>query len=112
METANINNTEKLLQLVKENPTLPVVPLVYSEIVCDDGYAYWLGQFGDCDVSEYACYNERFYTDREELEEDYYNRHDEEYDSSMSDDEITMDIKSKTESMWTKAIIVWIGLPD
>lgn len=106
-----MSNTEKLLQLVKENPDLLVVPMVWYEIAYDDSCNYWMGKFGDCEVTEYACYDDKFYTDREEFIEYYYNQHDEEYEG-MTDAEIDDDIKSKTESMWTKAIIVWIGVPE
>ena len=36
-------NREKLFQLMRENPELPVVAMVDSEIVADDGYNRWLG---------------------------------------------------------------------
>lgn len=32
-----------LLELIKAHPELPIVPMVDSEIVCDDGYARWKG---------------------------------------------------------------------
>lgn len=72
-----MNNTEKLLQLIKENPELPIVPMVDYEIV-GDGYGRWLGSFGYCDVGEYACFDDRFYNDREEFKDDYFGWHDEE----------------------------------
>ncbi len=106
-----MNNSEELLKLIKEYPDLPVIPMVWYEIVADDCCSYWLGSFRNCSVGEYACYNSHVYTDREELEEEYYDRHDEEY-NNMSDEEIEADIKTKTENLWIKAIIVWIDLPE
>lgn len=35
-----------LLELIKAHPELPIVPMVDSEIVCDDGYARWKGAWG------------------------------------------------------------------
>lgn len=35
-------NREKLFRLMRENPELPVVAMVDSEIVADDGYNRWL----------------------------------------------------------------------
>lgn len=69
---SNISRYSELLKLVQENPTLPVVPLVDSEIVFDDGYCRWLGQFGDGYSGEYTAYKDRYYTDRDSFKERYY----------------------------------------
>ena len=37
-----MTKTEELLKLIKENPDLPVVPMVNDEVVGDDSYRYWL----------------------------------------------------------------------
>lgn len=37
---------KELLALIEQNPTLPVVPMVASEIVCDDSCARWKGSWG------------------------------------------------------------------
>ena len=65
------NKIQLLLQLIKENPDLPVIPMVYYEVV-DGDYNRWMGSIGDCYVGEYAILNERYYEDRDEFEEDYY----------------------------------------
>lgn len=51
------SNTDKLIRLIKENPGLPVVPVVDGEIVGDDSYQYWLGHFGRSEVKGYYCQN-------------------------------------------------------
>ena len=33
-----MSNIEKLIQLAKENPNLPIIPMVDSDIVSEDGY--------------------------------------------------------------------------
>ena len=66
-----MNHVENFLNLVKENPTLPVVPMVDNEVV-GDSWGRWMGSFGYADVGEYACYNERFFEDREDFKETYY----------------------------------------
>jgi len=71
-------NTAKLLNLVRRHPNLPIVPIVWSEVVSDDGYAYWLGKFGNIEVGEYAVYRERLYTDKDEFKEVYYRHNDDE----------------------------------
>ena len=106
-----MNKSAELLKLVAANPELPIVPMVHYEIVGDDSYCYWLGSFGRCEVGEYALYKDRFYTDREELEETYgsdiANDH-----FDMSDEDFFNMVKEQTKDWWTKAIIVYIDTPD
>lgn len=66
-----MNNTEKLLKLIAKNPDLPIIPLVDSEVVSED-YGRWLGSFGSVYVGEYALFNDRYYDDREEFKEDFF----------------------------------------
>lgn len=68
---------ETLLRLVAENPDLPIVAMVDSDIVCED-CGRWLGSFGCCQVGEYAIYNDRYFDEREGFKEEYYDCHDEE----------------------------------
>lgn len=75
-EGLNKQKSEALLKLIKKNPTLPIVPMVDWEVVCDDG-GRWMGSFGHVYVGEYACFKERFYEDRDEFKEDWYDYHDE-----------------------------------
>lgn len=42
----------EIIKLIEENPDLPVVPMVDSEVVADDG-GYWLGKWGRCEITEY-----------------------------------------------------------
>ena len=61
----------EIIKLIEENPDLPVVPMVDSEVVADDG-GYWLGEWGRCEVTEY--YNGREYIHfRDDDEEDVLN---------------------------------------
>lgn len=63
-----MTNIEQLLQLIKDNPDLPVVPMVDGEVVGDDSSQYWLGHWGRAEVTEYYCGRERvhFIDDDEE----------------------------------------------
>lgn len=131
-------NVKKLLELVVENPDLPIVCMVESEIVCDDCYTRWLAQIGRCEIGEYASYNERFWDDREEFKEEYYDRNEEilcshfGYDPSKSpcmrnhlrysreelkandEAEKRLDayLEEVAERSFVKCIIVDIDLPD
>ena len=63
-----MNNSEKLLKLVQENPDLPVIPMVDSEVVADDSYYWWIGEWGNSEVTEYYMGREHvhFKSDDEE----------------------------------------------
>lgn len=61
----------EIIKLIEENPELPVVPMVDSEVVADDG-GYWLGVWDVCKVTEY--YKGRQYVHfRDDDEEDVLN---------------------------------------
>lgn len=73
----NNKHTQELVRLIAENPTLPVCAMVDSDVVCDDG-GRWMASFGTASVGEVAVYSERFFDEREEFKEEYYNDHDQE----------------------------------
>jgi hypothetical protein len=110
-----MTKTEKLLQLVKENPDLPIIPMVETEVVCGDEYGYWMGSFEDCQIREFAIdewygegivrYRDDFNAEGDLIEavaEGKYEGTDEDYERA----------KMEVKDMWTKAIIVKIGLPE
>ena len=115
---SNNEKTAKLLNLISENPTLPVVSLVYSEVICDTGYGYWLGSWGDCYIDEYVCvdtYGENhFYTrgDQDEIEE-YFAEKILGENESLSDEEVERLAHEQAEALpWKKAIFVYVGTPE
>ncbi len=110
--------TAKLVKLINENPSLPVVPLVYSEVVCDDGYSYWVGSWCDCDVDEYVCIDKcgenRFYTrgDQDEIEE-YFAEKIIDENESLPDEDVEKLAHEQAEALpWKKAILVYVGTPE
>lgn len=103
-----MTNTQKLLQLAAENPDLHIVPMVDYDVV-GDGYGFWLGEFGHCEVGEYALYNDRYYEDRDELKDDYYCSNVEDFEGYTNDDDLEKALDLATDHMWTKAIIVYIN---
>lgn len=131
------DKTQILLDLVKENPNLPIVPMVEYEVVCD-GYGRWMGSFAHCYVGEYACYDERFYEDRGDFEEEYYYHNEEElcemfhynphiglysfergentkdeYEENKKNEKLLDEFLHKTaDKYFKKAIIVNIDLPE
>ena len=48
---------EELFRLSKENPDLPILPMVESESVADDGYAQWTGSWGSEHIEKYRRKN-------------------------------------------------------
>ena len=65
-------NAQIFLKLVKENPDLPIVPMVHYEVIGGDDYSYWLGSFGKAVVGEYAIYNDRYFDDRDSFMGEFY----------------------------------------
>lgn len=101
---------QELRELIIDNPDLPVVFMVNSDVVVDDFYANWLASISSVKVGEYCCYKTRYYDDQIELEEEYYVDHEDEL-KNLKDNEIDRIIKERTSSWWRKAIIVYVGVP-
>lgn len=105
-----MTNTEKLLELIKDNPELPIVPIVDGEIVGDD-CDYWLGAWGNVQIDEYLMTDDQvvlrsdddvFYVLEWWLPTDEY--------------EALPETESECRPLynalpWTRAILVYITLP-
>lgn len=102
------NNTKVLLQLIAQNPGLPVVPMVDAEI-CGDDYGRYLGAWGSACVNEYILGKERvFMRDDGELEEPLVDAFGRAAYGQMTDTEV----KHTFDALpWIKAIIVNIDMP-
>lgn len=102
---------ENLLNLVKQNPDLPIVPMVDSEIVAEDGNMKWLGSWGDAHIDYYLHKDERIYFNdldfdglvEDEMCEIYENIDDEEAEK------IAMQVVN--EYNWVKCIRIDIDMP-
>lgn len=111
-----MSNIDKLLELVRENPDLPIVPMVDGELVADEG-GYWMGKWGKCEVKEYYLGEEKVHfkgDDEEDVLCDMvdcnfcYTRDGKDiYD--LSDDEWD---KLYQNLPWIKSIVVYIEMPD
>lgn len=128
-----VNN--KLLKIITDNPDLPIVAMVDYEVV-GDGYGYWQGSISRVEVGEYTNYNDRYFDDREEFKEYFYNHNAEElserfkYKPSMylaekgkyteeqllanelAEAKLETYLGNKAEEMFTPAIIMYIELPE
>lgn len=107
---------DRFLKLVKENPDLPIIPMVSEEVVADDSGAYWMGQWGRACVTEYYVGKDRIHfrdDDEESVLADmvgckYYETKDGRDITTLSDSEW----KELYDSLkWVKAIVVYIDCP-
>lgn len=57
-------NSQRLFDLMKENPDLPVIPLIQGDIVCDDDLS--IGNLGASQISDYAVVNGELCLDKRE----------------------------------------------
>ena len=108
-----IKQTDELKELITKYPDYPIVVMVGSEVVADDGYGWWyapclsfgIGEILDCeqDIDE-----EKTYIDRDEFEEDMYNKYedDEEYEKldNYEFDEMIENRLKEYEPYWKKVI--------
>lgn len=53
MNDTKNKNVNELLKLIEENPDLPIIPMVATEVVAADDYAWWIGEWGKCIITEY-----------------------------------------------------------
>lgn len=104
----------ELLKLVKENPELPIMAMVSGEVCGGNEYAYWMGSIHRCCIDEYLIdewYGDgcvRFKSDADEdtiiegIAEQKYDGTDEDYDRA----------EEEIKTLWKRAIIVYVELPD
>lgn len=57
-------STEELLKLMQENPDLPVVPMVDSDVAA--GYAWNIGRLEEVEIDEYLIADGNVYTKSED----------------------------------------------
>lgn len=98
-----------LLDLMIANPDLPVIPMVDSDVIADDGNMYWMGRWSNALLDEYLTTDNRIYFRGDDDPDrilpkfmdfnDYMKLTDEEADSAYN------------ALPWKKAIIVYIGIP-
>ncbi|MCD7968304.1 MAG: hypothetical protein LUG90_21415 [Clostridiaceae bacterium] len=98
-------NRQKLLELVADNPELPVIPMVSYDCVAD-GFGYWLSRFGKVEIEEIYVHDEKVYirskNDWDSILEEILTFDETE---NMSDKEA----KEKVDSLaWKKGIVVYI----
>lgn len=108
-------NANKLIELIKENPDLPIIPMVNYE-VCPEGFNYWMASFSTCRIDEYmidewygdGCVRFKSDGDNELIIEGIA-----EYEyGDCSNVDNWKKAEEYLKTLWKKAIIVFIELPD
>lgn len=113
-------NLKELFALIRKHPDLPIVAVVDSEVVAEEGYSYWLGSWGSCIVDKYIIHEDYgviFYDqgkpDTVDIFEKYFDYAECGIDEEMPDEEALPLMKEKIDTLdWLEAIIVYIQLPD
>lgn len=112
-----MSKTEELLKLMKENPDLPIIPVVGSEIVADDSYSYWIGSWGRCELTEYYTGREYMHFKDDDAEDVLRDMVGCKYGETKDGKDI-WDLSDKewaelfASLPWVKAIVVYIESPD
>lgn len=104
----NKKKAEELLQLIAENPGLPLLPMVYYEVVGED-CGNWAGRWKESFIDHYIIDGEQIRFKSEEDANEMAERllPPNEYEN-MTDGQIE---KFYDSLPWKKAIIVYIDLP-
>lgn len=104
-------NLAALLDLMQANPHLPVVPMVHSEVVEDNGYAYWMGSWGTARIDEFITTDDGvFFKGDDDPDGDFlFSMIDSEKIAQMTIPELEAAYDALP---WKKAIIVYIGTPE
>ncbi len=104
-------NLINLFKLIKENPDLPIVPMVNYEIVADDCSMYWMASWGESRIDSYCIKDERVWylsDDRDEIFDHFF-----EMPIDLSAEQEERFIENAVSSLpWIKAIMVKIELPN
>ena len=68
---------KELIELVTQNPDLPIVAMVNGEVCWDDA-CYWMARFSSASIEMVGLIGERWYDDKESFKEVYYDKYSEE----------------------------------
>ena len=115
--TFNVHNTDELRQMIIDNPDLPLVVLAdeaanpgdYLTMFCSSIHAE-IGEILDCnqEINDEICY-----TDREQFEEDIFDKIDilTGYDDRPNEwyEQEAQRIASEYEPYWRKCILLTVG---
>lgn len=100
----------QLLDLMKENPHLPVIPMVDSEVVADDTWGYWMGSWSKASLDKYYKGEERIYLyDEYDMEDLLVDEKGWDWYGAASEEEC---LEAYRAMPWVKCIVVYITVPE
>lgn len=98
-------NREELFELIKDNPDLPIVPMVDYEIAAEDS-GRWLGSWGSSYIGEYLVGEERVHFREDDDPYEVARTVEEELDNEawgvMSDEEWIYNLSITIGSGWER----------
>ena len=114
MKKTQKERLDELFKLINENPELPILPMVDSEIVADDCYSRWIASWGNAEITEYINGENYFYfknlDDFHEVEKTLCDIIGwDEYEKINGYEEA---VKAYNNLSWIRAIVVNIDLPE
>lgn len=104
---------DELFKLMHEHPELPVLPMVWEEVVVDDCSSYWLGSWGKARIEKYYQGSERIHFYDEEdwgCIECCVNDSSTIWAVDELDDEKALELYRSLP--WMEAIVVYIEMPE
>lgn len=108
--TVKNQHLAQLLDLMKENPHLPVVPMVDSEVVADETWGYWMGSWNYSHLEKYYKGEERVYFyDENDMEDLLVETKGWDWLAASSQEE---DLQAYRSLPWVKCIVVYIATPE
>lgn len=102
----------ELLELIKENPDLRIMPMVDTEVVASDDWAWWMASWGSASIEEVYSPDDRCYIrskDEDELVEQLV--WNEEFINGLSEEQAIKKAENEVKKYaWEKVIAVQIVL--
>lgn len=102
---------KELVDLISENPELPIFAWVDGEI-CEDNCGYWLGQFGSASIREYAKVKTYDWYEKNYVFKDDY----EDYLNYLLNENENLTEKEAIDQIlnldYKKAIFVYVNTPN
>ena len=110
MKKSQKERLEELFRLIRENPELPILPMVDSEIVADDFCARRTESWGSAEIKDYIIGNERVHFKDDDDPETVLNDCIGGVDYWEQPDDVVE--REYNNLPWVRAIVVNIDLPE
>lgn len=108
-------NREKLFRLMQENPDLPVIPFVDTDVVAGDEFGSWMGSWGAARVDEFVFPPADYEPVIFKSDDDVFDT----LEKCLPEEKFAVLPETEEECRliynslpWTKAIIVFIDTPE